>query len=105
MKGVIIIGLKIEEINNELVIVNDGSTDNSLKIINSFGKKDKRISIINQKNQGVSNSRNTGLKVQGTFFWKKRCIKIRGLQAICFNSSVQWVFQEQTCFILQVVGR
>ena len=49
--------------NLEIILINDGSTDNSLKIINSFGKKDKRISIINQKNQGVSNSRNTGLKV------------------------------------------
>ena len=44
--------------NLEIILINDGSTDNSLKIINSFEKKDKRIKIINQKNQGVSKSRN-----------------------------------------------
>ena len=49
--------------NLEIILINDGSIDNSLKIINSFEKKDKRIKVINQKNQGVSKSRNKGLEV------------------------------------------
>lgn len=46
--------------NFEFVIVNDGSTDNTVDIINSY--RDARIKLINQKNGGVSNALNTGLK-------------------------------------------
>jgi glycosyltransferase involved in cell wall biosynthesis len=44
----------------EFIIVNDGSTDNTEKIIRSF--KDPRIVLIQQPNGGVSNALNTGLK-------------------------------------------
>lgn len=44
----------------ELIIVNDGSTDNSLGEIARF--TDPRISIINQSNAGVSTARNNGVK-------------------------------------------
>ena len=47
----------------EIIIVNDGSTDQSLSIICEFEKKDKRIKVINQKNSGVSEARNAGLRV------------------------------------------
>lgn len=47
--------------NFELIIVNDGSTDNTLQICNSFN--DKRIKIITQKNYGVSIARNNGINV------------------------------------------
>lgn len=43
----------------ELIIVNDGSTDNSHDIICSIN--DERINIINQDNNGVSSARNTGI--------------------------------------------
>ncbi len=45
----------------ELIIVNDGSTDNSFSIIEEFVKQDSRITSINKKNSGVSDSRNTGI--------------------------------------------
>lgn len=48
--------------NLEIITVNDGSTDNSLEILETFAKKDSRITIITQKNQGLSAARNTGLK-------------------------------------------
>ncbi len=44
----------------ELIIVNDGSTDQSLKIINEIN--DPRIRIVNQNNSGVSAARNNGVK-------------------------------------------
>lgn len=49
--------------NFELIIVNDGSTDNSLNIINSFRKKCSNIKYIEQKNQGLSVARNNAIHV------------------------------------------
>jgi glycosyltransferase involved in cell wall biosynthesis len=46
--------------NFELLIINDGSTDNSLFIVKQF--KDARIKIINQANTGVSIARNNGVR-------------------------------------------
>ncbi|WP_304323133.1 glycosyltransferase family 2 protein [Phocaeicola plebeius] len=46
----------------ELVVVNDGSTDNSLSIVTEMAMIDKRIKLINQENQGVSVARNNGVK-------------------------------------------
>lgn len=48
--------------NWELIIVNDGSTDNSAKIINRFISIDKRIKQIYQKNSGPGIARNIGIK-------------------------------------------
>ena len=46
----------------EIICVNDGSSDNSLEIINEFAAKDSRIKVVNQKNKGVATARNVGLK-------------------------------------------
>jgi len=46
----------------EIIIVNDGSTDGSLTIIESYAKNDPRIQVITQKNGGLSAARNTGIK-------------------------------------------
>lgn len=45
----------------EIVLVDDGSTDNSLKICNEYKKKDNRITVISIENNGVANCRNIGL--------------------------------------------
>ncbi len=45
----------------EIILVNDGSKDNSLKICKEYAKNDKRIILIDQKNGGVSSARNNGL--------------------------------------------
>jgi len=46
----------------ELVVINDGSTDDSLKIILEYQQKDGRIRIINKKNAGVGAARNDGIR-------------------------------------------
>lgn len=46
----------------EVIIVNDGSTDDSAKIIREYEQVDERICSIYQRNQGLSVARNTGLK-------------------------------------------
>ena len=47
----------------ELILVNDGSKDNSLSICSRWKKKDKRIKVIDKKNGGVSSARNEGIKI------------------------------------------
>ena len=49
--------------NIQIICINDGSTDHSVQIIKEFQKKDQRIVLIDQKNQGVSAARNAGMKV------------------------------------------
>lgn len=49
--------------NIEIIVVDDGSTDKSREIIKQFELKDKRIKVIHQKNMGVSEARNNGLKI------------------------------------------
>lgn len=45
----------------ELILVNDGSTDNCRKICEEYKKKDSRIIIVDKKNAGLSSARNLGL--------------------------------------------
>ena len=49
--------------NIELICVNDGSTDNSLKILQDNAIKDDRIKIINQENKKQGAARNAGMQV------------------------------------------
>lgn len=46
----------------EIICVNDGSTDRSLQIMNSFALKDPRITILSKKNSGYGNSVNLGIQ-------------------------------------------
>lgn len=62
------IGRCIESILNqespdwELILVNDGSPDNSGAICDGYAAGDKRIKVLHQANQGVSSARNNGLR-------------------------------------------
>lgn len=49
--------------NFELLIVDDGSTDRTATIIESFAASDSRIKILTQKNGGVSAARNAGIEI------------------------------------------
>ena len=58
--------------NYELLIVDDGSKDDTLKISKEFASKDKRIQVFHQKNAGLPSARNVGLQhATGdyVFFW------------------------------------
>lgn len=48
--------------DKEFIYVDDGSTDSSLEVLKSYQRKDHRIKIISQKNQGPSVARNEGIK-------------------------------------------
>lgn len=46
----------------ELIIIDDGSTDNSLEIAKKFANKNRRIKVFHQKNAGPGAARNKGIK-------------------------------------------
>lgn len=71
--------------NIELIIVNDGSTDNTAEIILEYARKDSRIKVINQENKKLPRALSEGFRVaDGEFFtWTsadnvmlKDCIKV-----------------------------
>lgn len=54
--------------NIELILINDGSKDNTLEICQKYVEYDSRITLINQENKGVSRARNNGInKAKGKY--------------------------------------
>ena len=54
----------------EIICINDGSTDNSLNILEAYAENDNRIKIFSQENSGLSASRNHGKKLsQGEYIY------------------------------------
>lgn len=47
----------------EIILVDDGSTDNSASLCDDFAKADSRVTVIHQKNTGLSGARNAGLDI------------------------------------------
>ncbi|MFC4710612.1 glycosyltransferase family 2 protein [Enterococcus eurekensis] len=47
----------------EIILINDGSTDDSGRICDDYAAMDKRIKVIHQENGGLSAARNTGIKI------------------------------------------
>ena len=46
----------------ELILINDGSKDGSLNILKEYEQKDKRVTVIDNENNGVSETRNIGIR-------------------------------------------
>lgn len=72
--------------NLEIIIVDDGSNDNSSQIIEEYAQKDNRIKAIHTEHQGVSNARNLGIHASTGEY-------------IAFVDSDDWVVKEY-CEIL-----
>ena len=49
--------------NLEIILIDDGSPDNSGKMCDAFERNDQRIYVIHQTNRGVSAARNAGIRV------------------------------------------
>ena len=54
--------LNQDNIDLEVLLINDGSTDSSGEICNAYAKKDVRIRAFHQENSGVSSARNKGIE-------------------------------------------
>ena len=55
--------IKQDYSNIEIILIDDGSTDNTAKICDEYRNKDSRITCKHINNEGVSNARNIGLKM------------------------------------------
>lgn len=76
--------------NIEIILVNDGSQDNSKKIIDNFAKKDERVKVIHKNNEGVSVTRNIGiLNSTGDY--------------ICFVDSDDYVMPDYVEYLLKLI--
>ena len=54
----------------EVIVVNDGSTDGSAAILHELARKDGRVQVVEQENQGQSVARNTGLsRAKGRYIY------------------------------------
>lgn len=76
--------------NFELILVNDGSTDNSKSICESYEKMDSRILLLNKDNGGLSSARNYGIdKAIGNF--------------ICFIDSDDWLVENSLNELIETI--
>ena len=54
----------------EVVVVNDGTPDNSMNIVSEYDRAHDNLHVINQNNKGLSGARNTGLEAaHGKYVW------------------------------------
>ena len=61
---------KVENTTFEVIIVNDGTPDSSMEIVNSLVSAYDNVTIINQENKGLSEARNAGLScAKGQYVW------------------------------------
>ncbi len=49
--------------NLEIILINDGSTDDSLRIINDYAMRDRRVKVFSQENKGLGQTRNVGISL------------------------------------------
>ncbi len=74
--------------NFELIVVNDGSTDSSLSIVQACANSDHSIKVITQSNQGLSAKRNKGLalaKGQYVYFFDSDDLLEQNTFAVCLD--------------------
>lgn len=64
--------------NIEIILVDDGSKDNSSKICDEYKKRDSRIKVIHKENGGLSDARNKGIDISNGKY-------------ICFIDSDDWI--------------
>lgn len=81
----------------EILLVNDGSTDSSRQICESYANKDSRIKVFNKENEGVSSARNVGIEnakgewitfVDSDDWINERTLEVAIKQAMCNDADI-----------------
>ena len=74
----------------EIILVDDGSTDESGNICDKYLKKDKRVKVIHQKNGGVSVARNNALKISNGDY-------------VCFIDQDDYIENDYVSYLLNLI--
>lgn len=96
--------------NLEILLINDGSTDNSLSICEKYSESDKRIKVYNKKNGGLSDARNYGIeKAIGDYIFfldSDDIIQIDTIEIMCnyLNNNTTMVICEFDRFTYKVTN-
>ena len=84
--------LKNDYKNFELILIDDGSSDNSLEICKRFADSDKRIKVFTQENKGTSATRNRGLELaKGEY--------------VAFLDSDDWVDKDMYSYLISILNK
>lgn len=85
--------------NFDFIIINDGSTDNSLNILKNFSEKDKRIKLYSRENKGLVHTLNEGLALIQTTFVARMDADDIALPTR-FEKQMQYLFKNDDCLLL-----
>ena len=89
----------LSDTDYEIIVVNDGSPDNSLKIAEDISSKCRNMKVINKDNGGLSSARNIGLSYAvGDYIWfiasddwiESNCLQ--SLMKICYDNNLDGLF-------------
>src|SRR5438309_8460832 len=88
--------------NFEILVINDGSTDESMEIIKKYQQLDARIKYIDQSNKGVANARNKGIEeskgniiafLDADDAWEPENLEVK-VKILLSDPNLFWVFSD-----------